>query len=109
MNAKTGRTADAEDTGMTKQPHGDEQQNPAPTEEEHGEGHAPNAHDGNLIQLPIGAEFELDHEPSPQEREDLVRYAAAADAELQGQGESVPPGQPERDRREDLQDEGDEE
>jgi hypothetical protein len=27
----------------------------------------------NLIQLPIGAEFQLGHEPSPQEREDLVR------------------------------------
>lgn len=44
-----------------------------------------NRDDDNLVQLPIGARFGLDHEPSPQEREELLRFAAAADAELRGQ------------------------
>jgi hypothetical protein len=46
----------------------------------------------NLIQLPIGAEFQLGHEPSAQEREDLVRFAAAADAELSGHGADTDAG-----------------
>lgn len=41
--------------------------------------------DDNLIQLPIGAKFGMDHEPTAQEREDLVRFAAAANRELHGQ------------------------
>lgn len=44
--------------------------------------------DDNLVQLPIGARFGLDHEPSPQEREELVRFAAAADAELRGSAQA---------------------
>lgn len=40
--------------------------------------------DDNLVQLPIGARFHLDHEPSPREREDMLRFAADADAELHG-------------------------
>lgn len=40
------------------------------------------ADEDNLVQLPIGGEFGLDHTPSPQEREDRLRFAAAADAEL---------------------------
>lgn len=40
----------------------------------------------NLVQLPVGAKFGLDHEPSPQEREELLRFAAEADAEMRGQG-----------------------
>ena len=43
--------------------------------------------DDNLVQLPIGGRFGLDHEPTPQEREELVRFAAAADEELHGQDE----------------------
>jgi hypothetical protein len=43
--------------------------------------------DDNLLQLPIGAEFGMDHEPTPQEREDLVRFAAEANRELHGQVE----------------------
>jgi hypothetical protein len=55
-----------------------------------------NRDDDNLVQLPIGARFGLDHEPTPQEREDLVRFAAAADAELR---------RPARDERGRAQDE----
>jgi hypothetical protein len=43
--------------------------------------------DDNLIQLPIGAKFGMDHEPTPQEWEDLVRFAAEANRELHGQDE----------------------
>ncbi|SOC51129.1 hypothetical protein [Ornithinimicrobium cerasi] len=43
--------------------------------------------DDNLIQLPIGAKFGMDHKPTPQEREDLVRFAAEANHELHGQDE----------------------
>lgn len=43
----------------------------------------------NLVQLPLGAQFGLDHEPSPREREELMRFAAAADAELRGHGEGA--------------------
>ncbi|GAA5160068.1 hypothetical protein [Ornithinimicrobium tianjinense] len=44
--------------------------------------------DENLIQLPIGAEFGMDHEPTAPEREDLVRFAAEANRELHGQDEA---------------------
>lgn len=40
--------------------------------------------EGSLVQLPIGAKFGMDREPSPQEREELVRFAAQADAEMRG-------------------------
>lgn len=43
--------------------------------------------DDNLVQLPIGGRFGMDHEPTAQEREELVRFAAAADAELHGRGQ----------------------
>jgi hypothetical protein len=43
--------------------------------------------DDNLIQLPIGAKFGMDREPTAQEREDLVRFAAEANRELHGQDE----------------------
>jgi hypothetical protein len=43
--------------------------------------------DDNLIQLPIGAKFGMDHEPTAQEREDLVRFAAEANRELHRQDE----------------------
>lgn len=41
----------------------------------------------NLVQLPVGAEFSLDHEPSPHEREELVRFAADVEAEIRRQDE----------------------
>lgn len=39
----------------------------------------------NLVQLPVGVKFDLDHEPSPQEQEELVRFAGEADRELHDQ------------------------
>ncbi|QFG69252.1 hypothetical protein [Ornithinimicrobium pratense] len=43
----------------------------------------------NLVQLPAGATFGSGHEPSPQERQELLRFAAAADAELGGREEGA--------------------
>lgn len=48
----------------------------------------------SLIQLPEGATFGMDHEPSGQEREELVRYAAEADAELREHGQDRGEGLP---------------
>ena len=93
-------TADAEALGVQKHPHGDteewlkhnledEERGPVTHEEpEPDAGHdvdpaEPRATgEDNLVQLPIGAEFGLDHEPTPQEREELLRFAAEADREL---------------------------
>lgn len=59
----------------------------------------------NLVRLPIGAQFGLDHEPSPREREELVRFAAAADAELRGYGEgAVDEPHSEQEQRQEEQD-----
>lgn len=91
----------AEEWGVQGHPHGDVEHwlahNPEDPEEEgpvvkgeapRGEGPAVTATrrrgaaEDNLVQLPIGGEFGMDHKPSPQEREDRLRFAAAADAEL---------------------------
>lgn len=42
------------------------------------------ADDGNLLQLPDGATFGTQERPSPEEREELLRYAAEAQGEMQG-------------------------
>lgn len=100
-----GRTAhdETQALGAQKQPHGDvdEWRHRNDVDEERGPvTHAvdPDREDevvdepgprdpgeGTLVQLPAGAKFGLDHEPSPQEREELVRFAAEAHAELHGQ------------------------
>ncbi len=41
------------------------------------------AEEGNLVQLPDGATFGTEHRPSPKEREQLLRYAASAQHEMQ--------------------------
>ncbi len=103
-----GRTAMdkvAEEWGVQKHPHGDVdhwlEHNPVESEEgpvvrpephveeghveERGTGeaaHRRGADEDNLVQLPIGGEFGLDHTLTPREREERLRFAAAADAEL---------------------------
>ncbi|WP_131103139.1 hypothetical protein [Ornithinimicrobium sufpigmenti] len=100
-----GRTAheEAQALGVQKHPHGDvdewrhrndedEERGPViHAEEPDREGEvfdepgSRDAGEGTLVKLPVGAKFGMDHEPSPQEREELVRFAAEADAELRGQ------------------------
>lgn len=107
--------ADAEALGVHKRPHGDvehwlehnlkEGQGPVVQTDRHDAGDQRSAAPGssaptedNLVQLPAGADFGSEHEPSPQEREELARFAAAANAELHDQ-EAVDQRLPEQGRR----------
>lgn len=48
------------------------------------------AGDGNLLELPEGAAFGTQQQPSAQERERLLRRAAAAQQEMQDSAEQRP-------------------
>ncbi|MGI8948697.1 MAG: hypothetical protein ACR2FV_12145 [Ornithinimicrobium sp.] len=43
--------------------------------------------EGNLLELPDGATFGTDEQPSAQERERLLRHAASAEQEMQDSAE----------------------
>ncbi|MGD8202446.1 hypothetical protein ACQE98_17530 [Ornithinimicrobium sp. W1679] len=108
---------DADESGAAKRPHCDAQHwlEHNLTEEEAGpvthvdhdddtdqEADASGARDqgeGTLVQLPVGATFGMDHDPTPQEREELVRFVGAADAELRGQDDRQTGGTTERDEQ----------
>lgn len=88
MSAPDGQDVPTEYQDSTQQPPDEDRDQPAPSTEPTVDDTAESADSDpdadNLLELPEGATFGSEEQPSPQERERLMRFAGQAQQEMQG-------------------------